>query len=174
LAGRSRTRRSKKATGGRGCRTSPLAGSWSGPCLDLSRSGKSRPLPKAIAEDHIVTCLRTVLVRGEAAPVHKACAEQPKVVRRDVGGSHLFAISAGDVHGGTSLVERRNVFEDAGLFTPVAEVGDRRPCVRPVWAGIHELDNAVGVRISQWLEQDRVDHRENGGVGTDPNRQCGN
>jgi hypothetical protein len=90
-----------------------------------------------------------VLVRGKAAPVNKARAEQPEVVGRDVRGADLFGIGAGDVHGGPSLVESRNVFEDAGLVAPVAEVRGRRPRVRSVWTGIHQLDNAVGVRVGQ-------------------------
>ena len=43
----------------------------------------------------------------------------------------------------------------------------------PSGDGVHELDDAVGVGIGERLEQDRVDHGEDGGVGSDAEGESG-
>ena len=53
------------------------------------------------------------------------------------------------------------------------ELGGRGALAGALRRGVHEKNDAVGIRERGGLQQDRVDHGEDGGIGADAEGQRG-
>ena len=80
---------------------------------------------------------------------------------------------AGEIEAGAAEVVGGDVLEDAGLLLPVVELGGGSDGTVALGRREQELDDAVGVRIGERLEQHGVDDGEDGGVGSDAEGQGG-
>ena len=109
----------------------------------------------------------------QQASCRRGLAEDRKELRRDVSGVGKHGAVADDGRGIVSIVvsavERRHLLEDVVLRLPVEKVGPRHVLAGASGIGPERLDRdeALGVGVRERLKQDRVDHRENGDVGTD-------
>ena len=110
---------------------------------------------------------------GEGAAQDDGRAEESEVGFADVDAVDLLGVVAGEVEAGTAEVVGRDVLKDAGLRLPVVEVGRRGGGAVAFRRCEQELDDAVGVRIGERLEEDGVDDGEDGGVGSDAEGQGG-
>ena len=120
-----------------------------------------------------MAAVRGVFLRREGAAEHDGCAKEAEVGFGGVNTVDLLGYEPGEIEAGTTEVVRGDVLKDAGLRAPGIEVdrgGHRAVAVRK---SVHELDDAVGLRIRERLEQDGVDHGEDGGVGSDAEGESG-
>jgi len=86
----------------------------------------------------------------------------------------LLRSAAGKVKARTRVVVCHHLFEDAGL--PLKEV-KLRDAVQAIGKAGHlrrKIDHAIGVGVGERLQQHRVHDGEDGGVGSDAQRQGGN
>jgi hypothetical protein len=63
-----------------------------------------------------------------------------------------------------------------GLLPPPIEFGGRGAAAPARWKHVLKHHDALGIGIGEGLQQNRIDHRENRGVGGDAQRQgrdCG-
>jgi len=114
-----------------------------------------------------------ILVGQEAAPERRADAEDRKEVGGDDRAAHRFALAAMVPHEiGRFAAERAHLGEDAIVVAielvvgirelhVAADAGAARRVVLP------DLAQARGIRDGRRLQQERVDEREDGGVGGD-------
>ena len=135
------------------------------------RVAAKAPLPASLAQNHDFFAVRQVFLLGECASPYTGRAEETEIVGADLGGLKLLRkCAAGEVdHAGA---KRGDVLHDAGLFPPVLEFGGRCTGSGASGRGVQEEDETVGVGKGRRFEQDRVDDGEDGGVGSDAERQC--
>lgn len=140
---------------------------------DRSVISAKAPLPEAMADDGDVRAARPVFFDGECAPLLDGCAEEAEGIGADLRHSDLLGVSAaGQVDDADAI--RRNILQHAGLVAPKVEF-----CRRGAYPGCagsdeHELHDAIGVRVRERLEQDRVHHRKDRRVRADTQRESGN
>ena len=146
-----------------------IAAQRDGFAQNLRIAGKA-PLPATLAEDHHLLAFRQVLLLCERTSAQHRRAEEAEEVGTHLGGLKLFRKCA-SCQVDDAVTEGRHVLHDAGLFPPVLEFGGRRAGSRAIGKGVQEKDQAVRVGKRRGLQQDRVDHGENGGVGSDAERQ---
>ena len=147
------------------------------PFPDDGRIAAEAALPEAIAQHHYLAAVGRVLQRRKGAAQHGLGAEETEVALGNVNAVELFGPVAGEVEAGAGEVVGGNVLEYAGL--PLVEmkhrnrgkvVGKKAAAIGRI---VKELDHAVGIGVGEGLEQNRVDYREDGGVGSDAQRQSG-
>src|ERR1700728_295054 len=83
----------------------------------------------------------------------------------------LLGNSAGEIEAGTSEVVCSYILKDTRLRSPGVEVLRRSGVARTVRRGVQEAYDAGGIGVGEWLEQDRIDHGKDSGVGSDAQRQ---
>jgi hypothetical protein len=83
-----------------------------------------------------------------------------------VNATNLLGPFAGEVEAWARKVVSSNLLEDTGLPLIEVELGNGGNVVEKR-VGVKKLDDSVGVGIREWLEQHSVDHRKDGGIGTD-------
>ena len=134
---------------------------------------RSPPFPVGV-RDHGHRCpARPLLVDRERASLHGLGAEQIEVVGRDRlderAAGHAVLVDAGkrDREGAHSL-ERRGAFADVH----VVRVGEAAVVAGALHILAVEPEDLIAVtHPGQRLQQQRVDEREDGGVGADAERQ---
>ena len=72
-----------------------------------------------------------------------------------------------------SVGEHKQISETVILRFPVGERGEARVSRLYRSVGVADVDETIRVGIRQRLQQHRVKHREDGGVGCDSERQRG-
>src|ERR1700741_4168019 len=83
----------------------------------------------------------------------------------------LFRVVACEVEAGAAEVISSDILKHAGLFAPIVELGRGCGCAFAFRRCEQELDDPVGIRVSQRFEQNRVDDGEDGGVCSDAEGQ---
>ena len=102
-------------------------------------------------------------------------AENAEIFLGNVDALHLLrSIACAEIQAGAREIVKGHGVESLVVGLPCHEL--RNGGLSPDVAGlVNALDshNAVGLRIGEGLEQDRVHHRENGRVRADAERQSG-
>ena len=124
-------------------------------------------LPEPVADDDHVAGGGGVFLGREGAAEDDGRAEEAEIRFGDVNAVDLFRDLAGEIKVGTTEVVGGDVLENAGLSAPVVEFGGGRAGPVAVGSDVHHLHDAVGVGIAERLEENGVDHGEDGGVGSD-------
>ena len=110
-----------------------------------------------------------VLVRDEDAAERRAGVEDRKEVRRDVDRLHLLRRhAAAQVEARSREVVRAHRLERLRVLLPGHELGDRYAPADAVPELELQLHQPVRLAVGQRLQQNAVDHREDCGVGSDP------
>ena len=131
-------------------------------------SAKVRPPQLVGNNDHVVVAVRRILGRQEVAAEGRRDPKHAEIIRAD--------LQAAEAHGGAGsgeililLVGGGDGFQPGRLVLPVYErtAGSERDIV-PRARHLAELNQTVGMRIRQRLEEDRIDDAEDGRVGADP------
>jgi hypothetical protein len=78
----------------------------------------------------------------------------------------LLGAFAGEVEAGACKVVGGNLLEGTGLPLIEVKFGNGRNVIEERVGG-KKLNDSVGVRIGERLEQHGVDHRKDGGIGAD-------
>ncbi len=113
---------------------------------------------------------RHSLLGQERPPAEDRCTEQTKVVGRHfAGGQLLWNAATREVD--DVVAKSRHVLHDMCLRTPVLILRRRCAAPRPLREGVHEHDEAIGIRKGHRLQQDGVDHREDRRIGADADRK---
>ena len=114
---------------------------------------------------------RAIFIGPEDASVKRLNAEHRKeAVTHERRADRLGFAVAGDVETG-AMVES-HLLKDIILFLPIEEVRCRDREARHsgetcLGRDMPELDEAIGIVEGQGLQQDGVNHAEDGGIGTD-------
>ena len=130
-------------------------------------------LPQAVAQHHDLAAVGRVLLRGEGAAQDHRSAEEAEVALGDVDAVELLRMVAGEVVAGAGHVVGGHFLEDAGLPLVGVKLGNVGEEAVGQDGGVEEFDHAIGVGIAERLEQHRIDDAEDGGVGSDAQRQRG-
>ena len=131
-------------------------------------------LPESVADDDDVAAVGRVFLRREGAAENHGRAEEAEVRFGNVNAMHLLGHFAGEIEARTAEVVGGDILQHAGLLAPVVELGGRSNAKVAIRRCVHHLHHAVGIRIGERLEQHRVHHREDGGVGSDAEGERGN
>ena len=122
--------------------------------------------------------MRRVLLWRKCAAQDHWRAEKPEVTFGNMNAMQLLRPVAGQVEAGARKVERGHFLEDAFLVLIDVKERDGRQVGREHALATRlramlKLHDAVRVRIGERLDQHSVHHAEDGRVGTDAQRQCG-
>ena len=129
-------------------------------------------LPERVTDERDPAVSDLVLARRERPPDRGFDSQRLEQVCGNAGGIQLLWFPAGERC--ASQVEGRNVLEGLSVLPP--------PCVMPgvdgqggVFIGYGGddflyCDQPIRVRKGQWLEQDAVDHRKDGRIRSDAQR----
>ncbi len=112
-----------------------------------------------------------VLLRREGAAQRHPRAEQPEIRLGNMYSLHLLGDVSREVYSLAAEVVRGHILHHAGLRLPHVELGDRSSLEIAVARGRAELDDPVRLRIRERLQQNRVHHGENRGIGADAQRK---
>ena len=116
--------------------------------------------PQPITQHRHIPPVRRVFLCGECPSQHHGRAKQPKVRLRHVHPVHLFGNRSGQVEPFAAEVVGGHVPKDILLLLPYVEFGSRRTRPLPLRRGQKELHDSVRIGITQRLQQNRVDDRE--------------
>src|SRR5579863_4312999 len=93
----------------------------------------------------------------------------------DVDALQLFRmIRRAEIETRSPGVIRADIVQHLSLPAPDVVFGDGRSRKVSLRGAVHQDHDLVRVRKRERLEQDRVDYRENGGIGANPESQSGN
>ena len=139
---------------------------------DDRRAGAEHRLPQLVRQNRRRRTVRTRLLDLEGASIHRVHAERPEqVVRRLHRVDAARPIGRSQV--GLAARERADAGERARPLLEFHEFGRRYPELVESLLGklARNVDQAIGLRISERSEDHRVDHGKDRGVGTDAERQ---
>jgi hypothetical protein len=130
--------------------------------------------PETMCEDDDVRSPGTVLVGRERASEERRGAKDVEVIGADVNALHLLrAVTAANVHARTGEIVGRHCLERR-RWLPCEILRNRNRASATGGILPARRDEAIGIRIGQWPQQDVVDHRKNRGVGANAERERGN
>ena len=141
---------------------------------DYLRITPESPPPEVVAEYRDLAFSRSILLGEKGPSMTRAPTEQAEEIRADHrNGQRLGCRAAGQVPGAEAV---RGEVPDPGGLLP-KQIEDSRGHLRsaPSCGGTRprqEDDDPLGVRVGQRLQQDRVQHREDGRARTEAQRQC--
>jgi hypothetical protein len=87
---------------------------------------------------------------------------------------NLLRPLAGEIEPGAGCIVACYLRENTGLLLYASEFWNGCFFTTPLRKRAIEMDDAIGVGVRERLKQNRIDHRENGCVGTDAESQSGN
>ena len=87
---------------------------------------------------------------------------------------NLLRTAAGEVKTGARVVVRNHLFKQIRLPLKEVKLRNAMKIVGKAGRVRQKIDHAIGVGIGERLEQNRIHYREDGGVGSDTQRQGGN
>ena len=139
---------------------------------DDARVGAETPRPQSVAEDRLARTAEVVVAGREAAAKRRLRAHHVEEVGRHHGAAQLFRILPAEERAQRAVVGRERL--DAGaLRAPVLEPRVRRDVAIEALLGVlhpHHHD-AIRVPVGKLAQQERLDDAEDGGVGSDAERQ---
>ena len=112
-------------------------------------------------------------MRSEGAAQNDRCAEEAEVTLGDMNAVNLLRAVSGEVEAGTCKVVGGHFFEDARLLLPDMKLGNRANGIAAIGRGEQKFDDAICIGIGERLKQNRIDHGEDGRVGSDAEGQGG-
>ena len=128
-------------------------------------------LPKPIADHGQRRPAEFVFVLGKRATQFRRQADDLKKIRGDKRSADAFRRATGNATEIARLASRNGeMFEDRVVAPPIEVIGKRDGTVCSAAEFIQRHD-AIGVRIWQGLQQNRVDHTEDRSVRADPERE---